>query len=222
MTTTVASFDLAEIFEEAFERAGLEMRGGYDIKKARRCFNMLTTEWANMGFNLWTLEQGTTAVTAGTATYTLDADTIDILEHYLRDSNSRDFQLQRIKLNEYASKVDKSTGNRGRPTQIFVQRLKASTPVTLWPTPASDYTLVYWRLSAIDSLSSGVGSGTSPDIPPRFVPAITLGLAFHLAQSYNESSGRIPFLQAEYGRQFDLASGEDRDRTSVRLIPGGY
>jgi hypothetical protein len=219
---SVASFDLSEIFEEAFERAGMEMRGGYDVKKARRCFNMLTTEWANMGYNLWTVEQGTTAVVAGTATYTLDADTIDIIEHYIRDSNSRDYQLARIKLNEYASKVDKTLTTRGRPTQIFVQRLAATTPVILWPTPDASYTLVYWRLAAIDALSSGVGSGTSPDIPPRFVPAITLGLAFHLAQSYNESSGRIPFLQQEYGRQFDMAAGEDRDRTSVRLIPGGY
>jgi hypothetical protein len=218
----VASFDLAEIFEEAFERAGLEMRGGYDVKKARRCFNMLTTEWANMGYNLWTVEQGTTSLTAGTHTYSLDADTIDIIEHYIRDSGSKDYQLSRIKLNEYASKVDKTTANTGRPTQIFIQRLVASTSVIVWPTPDTAYTLVYWRLAYIDALSSGLGSGTSADIPPRFIPAIIMGLAFHLAQSYNESSGRIPFLQQEYGRQFDMAAGEDRDRTSVRLIPGGY
>ena len=92
------SIDLSEIFEEAFERAGLEIRSGYDLKKARRCFNILTHEWQNRGLNLWTLEQGSTAVTSGDNTYSLDSDTIDILEHVLRDSNGHDILLNRGKL----------------------------------------------------------------------------------------------------------------------------
>lgn len=74
----------------------------------------------------------------------------------------------------------------------------------------------------MDGLSSGGGDGTSADMPPRFIPAIIAGLAYHVAQSYGESAQRIPFLQGEYERQFDLAAGEDRERASVRLVPGGY
>lgn len=209
-----------EIFEEAFERAGLEIRSGYDLRKARRCFNILTLEWANRGLNLWTIEQGTQAITAGDNTYSLDADTIDILEHVIRDSNNKDFTLTRIKLSEWAAKYDKNT--TGQPSQIFVERKKTAVDLTLWPVPNANSTLVYWRLRGMDGLSAGNGASSTGDFPPRFIPAIVSGLAYHIAQSYGESASKVPFLQGEYERQFDLAAGEDRDRSSVRLVPGRW
>ena len=42
----VVTPDLPELFEEAYE-AGLEMRSGYDLKTARRSFQILTLEWQN-------------------------------------------------------------------------------------------------------------------------------------------------------------------------------
>ncbi len=81
---TIVVPDLPELFEEAFERAGLEMRSGYDLKTARRSLNLMTLEWANRGINLWTIEAGTIPLTAGTATYTLPSGTVDIIEHQLR------------------------------------------------------------------------------------------------------------------------------------------
>ena len=80
----VVTPDLPELFEEAYERAGLEMRSGYDLKTARRSLNILTLEWQNRGLNLFTIESNTLSITAGTATYTLPADTIDIIEHQIR------------------------------------------------------------------------------------------------------------------------------------------
>ena len=80
----VVTPDLPELFEEAYERAGLEMRSGYDLKTARRSLNLLTLEWQNRGLNLFTIEAGTLSITAGTATYTLPADTIDLIEHQVR------------------------------------------------------------------------------------------------------------------------------------------
>ena len=41
-------------------------------------------EWQNRGLNLWTIEAGTQVLTAGTATYTLPADTVDVIEHQIR------------------------------------------------------------------------------------------------------------------------------------------
>ena len=61
MTTSGTSsfnLDLNNIVEEAFERCGLELRTGYDLRTARRSLNLLTVEWANRGVNLWTIEQG--------------------------------------------------------------------------------------------------------------------------------------------------------------------
>ena len=95
----VVTPDLKEIFEEAFERAGLEMRSGYDLKTARRSLNLLTLEWQNRGLNLWTIEPGTISLTSGTATYALPADTIDVIEMSLRTgtgANQIDNNVERI------------------------------------------------------------------------------------------------------------------------------
>ena len=128
----VVTPDLPEIFEEAFERAGLEMRSGYDLKTARRSFQILTLEWQNRGINLFTIESGTLSLSAGTATYTMPSDTIDIIEHTIRTgtgTSQLDTNVNRISVSTFAQKSNKNT--QGKPTQIFVQRLAGSTTVTL-------------------------------------------------------------------------------------------
>ena len=72
-TTDTNNFnpDLNEIFEEAFERCGVEMRTGYDFRTARRSLNFLLAEWANRGVNLWTIEQGSINLAQGVVTYDL-------------------------------------------------------------------------------------------------------------------------------------------------------
>ena len=108
----VVTPDLPEIFEEAFERAGLELRSGYDLKTARRSLNLLTLEWQNRGLNLWTIEPGTITLTSGTSTYTLPSDTIDMLEMSLRTgsgSSQTDTHVERISVATYSQKTNKNT-----------------------------------------------------------------------------------------------------------------
>ena len=84
-TSGTAAFnpEFRDLVEEAYERAGLELRSGYDLRTARRSMDFMSLEWQNRGINLWTVEQGTQVLTAGTYTYTMPADTIDLLEHQL-------------------------------------------------------------------------------------------------------------------------------------------
>ena len=82
--TATFNLDIAELCEEAYERAGLEMRSGYDLATARRSLNLMGLEWANRGINLWLVDEGSVTLATGTATYTLPSDTIDLLEHTLR------------------------------------------------------------------------------------------------------------------------------------------
>ena len=108
----VVTPDLPEIFEEAFERAGLEMRSGYDLKTARRSLNILTLEWQNRGINLFTIESGTLSLSAGTATYTMPSDTIDLIEHTIRTGSGTsqlDTNVTRISVSTYAQKSNKNT-----------------------------------------------------------------------------------------------------------------
>ena len=215
----VVTPDMPEIFEEAYERAGLEMRTGYDLKTARRSLNLLTLEWQNRGLNLFTIEAGTLAVTSGTATYTLPADTIDIIEHQIRTGTGTsqvDTALERVSVATYAQQTNKNT--QGRPTQIYVQRLPTETKVTLWPVPDSTttYTISYFRLKGIDGLSSGVGS-TVTSVPPRFVPCLVAGMAYYLAMKKNPQMAAS--LKQEYEFQFQLAAGEDEETASIRFVP---
>jgi len=215
----VVTPDMPEIFEEAFERAGLEMRTGYDLKTARRSLNLLTLEWQNRGLNLFTIEAGTLAVTAGTATYTLPADTIDIIEHQIRTgtgTNQIDTALERVSVATYAQQTNKNT--QGRPTQIYVQRLPTETKVTLWPVPdnTTAYTISYFRLKGIDGLSSGVGSAIS-SVPPRFVPCLVAGMAYYIAMKKNPQMAAN--LKQEYEFQFQLAAGEDEETASIKFVP---
>ena len=215
----VVTPDMPEIFEEAFERAGLEMRTGYDLKTARRSLNLLTLEWQNRGLNLFTIEAGTLAVTAGTATYTLPTDTIDIIEHQIRTgtgTNQIDTSLERVSVATYAQQTNKNT--QGRPTQIYVQRLPTETKVTLWPVPdnTTTYEIAYHRLKGIDGLSSGVGAAIS-SVPPRFVPCLVAGMAYYIAMKKNPQMAAG--LKQEYELQYNLAAGEDEERASIRFVP---
>jgi hypothetical protein len=231
MTTSgTSSFDLqiSDLFEEAYDRAGSELRSGYDFRTARRSFNLLTSEWANRGINLWTVESGTIALVAGTATYNLPVDTIDLIEHVIRQnpgntSTQTDIRISRISVSTYSTIPNKL--NTGRPIQVYINRQSGiATPagiqyptITVWPVPPDNtYTFVYWRLRRLQD--AGNGDGTA-DIPYRFLPALTAGLAYQIAMKIPEAAPRLPMLQAEYERQWTLASEEDREKAPVRFVP---
>jgi hypothetical protein len=231
MTTSgTSSFDIqiTDLFEEAYERAGSEMRSGYDFRTARRSFNLLTMEWANRGINLWTVESGSIPLVAGTATYNLPVDTIDLIEHVIRQnpgntSTQTDISISRISVSTYSTIPNKL--NTGRPIQVYINRQSGvPTPtgiqyptITVWPIPPDNtYTFVYWRLRRIQD--AGNGDGTT-DIPFRMVPALTAGLAYQIAMKLPEAAPRLPMLQAEYERQWQLASEEDREKAPVRFVP---
>ena len=129
MTTTgstLFNMDFTEIAEEAWERAGREMRSGYDLRTARRSMNLMTIEWQNKGINMWTMEQGFINLTAGLPTYALPVDTIDLLEHVIRTgqntaSTQADLTISRISVSTYATIPNKL--QQARPIQVWIQRL---------------------------------------------------------------------------------------------------
>lgn len=228
--TATFQLDFAEIAEEAFERAGLELRSGYDMKTARRSLNLLSAEWSNLGLNLWTIGTGTITMVPGQGTYTVSdgvpADTIDFIEHVIRTNNAgqnTDIVMQRISVSDYAAIPVKTA--QGFPLQIYVNRQIQPT-ITVWPVPDSSqpYTLVYWYLRRMQD--TGNSAANTPDIPIRFLPALIAGLAYYLALKNPEASDRIPMLKSMYEEQFQLAASEDRDRAPDRFLPyigfGGY
>ena len=216
--TTSFNMDFTEIAEEAWERAGREMRSGYDLRTARRSMNLMTIEWQNRGINLWTIDEGTVSLTEGTATYNLPADTIDLLEQVVRTgagTTQQDLTITRISVSTYATIPNKT--DTGRPIQVFIERLRDNPRITVWPVPSSDeYTFVYWRLRRIEDAGSGAQTA---DMNFRFLPCLVAGLAYHIAMKVPELAPRIEMLKAEYEAQFVLAAGEDREKTPFRFVP---
>ena len=219
--TATFNMDLTELVEEAFERAGSEMRTGYDLRTARRSLNLMFTDWANRGINLWTVEQGSQVLTAGTGTYTLPADTVDLLEHVIRTdsgstANQADLSLSRISVSTYSSIPNKLT--TGRPVQVYIDRQAAAPTVNLWPVPdtAETYTLVYWRLRRIQDAGNGVNT---MDVPFRFLNCLTAGLAYYLALKLPNGLERIGLLKQQYDEAWELAATEDREKATFQLVP---
>ena len=214
------NMDFTEIAEEAYERAGSEMRSGYDLRTARRSMNLLTIEWQNRGINLWTIDSGTISLTTGTSQYNLPADTIDLLEHVVRtdsgDTNKQsDININRVSVSTYSSIPNKLT--RGRPLQVWIERLRDTPRINVWPVPDSNnYTFVYYRMRRIEDAGNGVETA---DMNFRFLPCLVSGLAYQLAMKNPELAPRLPTLKTEYEAQFELAAGEDREKASFSLTP---
>lgn len=218
--TTTFDLDLLETIEEAFERCGAEARSGYDYRTARRSMNLMFVDWANRGVNLWTIDSGTIPLVVGTATYTLPADTVDVLDCTIRSNdgvlaNQNDRPLARISNSVYTSTPNKM--NRGFPNQMVVNRLGAAPSITLYPVP-SDATqkLVYWRLRRIQDVTGGTDTN---DVPFRMLPALASGLAYYLSMKIPGAMERMPTLKAVYDEDWQRASDEDREKAPVRFVP---
>jgi hypothetical protein len=219
--TTAFNLDLTELVEESFERCGAELRTGYDLKTARRSLNLLFADWANRGVNLWTVEQGSITLVAGTATYNLPADTVDLLEHVIRTgagvaSTQADLNITRISVSTYATIPNKLA--QARPIQVYINRQSPIPTITVWPVPDSGttYTFVYWRLRRIQDAGSGVNT---MDVPFRFLPCMVAGLAYYLSMKLPGALERMQMLKMQYDEAWDYASTEDREKAAIRFVP---
>jgi hypothetical protein len=241
--TNLFNPDLNEMCEEAFERAGREMRSGYDLRTARRSINLMLADWGNRGINLWTIEQGTINLLQGTNTYDLPVDTVDLLDHVIRTGQNNpatqsDLTITRISSSTYATIPNKLT--QGRPIQVWVQRLTgqdypatsdyspgaiAYPRVTVWPTPNQGtllspyYQFVYWRLRRMQDAGNGINTF---DIPWRFLNCFVAGLAYYIAMKIPEGTPRLEMLKASYDEAWQTAAGEDREKAADRFVPRQY
>lgn len=234
--TSAFNLNLTEIVEEAFERAGSEMRTGYDLRTARRSLNLLFADWANRGINMWTIEQGSILLAQGVATYALPTDTVDLMEHVIRtqpgnQATQADLGISRISISTYASIPNKL--QQARPIQVLINRNSGaqypdglippgvttqSPSVTVWPIPdgSQPYTFVYWRLRRIEDAGNGVNTF---DVPFRMLPCLVAGLSYYLALKIPEGIARLADLKAMYDEAWEIAATEDREKAPVRFVP---
>ena len=143
--TTDFNLNIDEAIEEAHERCGLQVRTGYDLKSSRRALNIMFSEWANRGINVWTVKQRTATVAQNDQSNTTDfaSDIVDVLDVIVRDG-STDYTLDKLSRAEYLNTPVKST--TGRPTQFFFYG-KINPVMYLYPAADEAYTIVYNALT---------------------------------------------------------------------------
>tara|TARA_R110001592_G_scaffold86218_2_gene254513 strand:+ start:2409 stop:3104 length:696 start_codon:yes stop_codon:yes gene_type:complete len=212
--------DVADYVEEAFERCGLELRTGYDLKTATRSLNLLLAEWSNRGLNQWTVAQKTIPMVADTTIYDVDSTnptaTIDVLDVFIRETiggTATDVPLSRMSRAEYSHVATKSTV--GKPNQFYVNKLLSPT-ITVWPAPdkSSTYTVYVNALIRMDDADAGANT---MQVPFRFYPCLAAGLAYYIA--LKKAPDRVEMLKALYEEEFTRALSQDEERASFRVSP---
>ena len=209
--STDFELDVVEYIEEAFERCGLEVRTGYDLKTARRSLNLMLAEWANRGLNQWTIKQRTLSLVKSDGEYDLGTDIIDVLSVVVRRDNT-DFSVERISRDTYLSIPNKTT--EGRTNQFFLDR-QITPNLKIWPVPENSTDVIYYdALTRVDDADTQVNT---LDVPFRFYPCLAAGLAYYIAMK--KAPERIQLLKAAYEEEFLSAMTEDRDRASFNVVP---
>ena len=212
--------DVADYVEEAFERCGLELRTGYDLKSATRSLNLMLAEWANRGLNQWTVQEKTLDMVKDTATYNIDSTNatapIDVLDVFIRETvgtETTDLPLTRLSRAEYAHITTKSS--TGKPNQYFIN--KQTTPtIKVWPTPDKSSTYVV-HMNVLTRMDDADAGANTLDMPFRFYPCLAAGLAYYI--SLKRAPERTGLLKGLYEEEFQRAMSTDEDRASLNITP---
>tara|TARA_R110002020_G_scaffold165874_1_gene353675 strand:- start:162 stop:857 length:696 start_codon:yes stop_codon:yes gene_type:complete len=223
--TYTFNLDLGDVMEEAYEQCGLELRSGFDYRTARRSLNLLMLDWQNRGLNLWTVKGTTLALTPGTGAYTLTGEKLDIIDAFMRTNDGdatkqSDLMMQRISISQYSHQTNKLL--QGRPIQYWVERAPTGITINVWPMPDSSqtWTLGYYYMERVED--AGSPASLNMDVPARFLPCLTAGLAYMIAIKKPEAAAKISFLKENYEEQWAMASDSDREKASLYVVPGGY
>ena len=233
------TFAIEEIIEEAYERLGIQVSSGYQLKTARRSLNILFQEWGNRGIHYWEVGEanidliegqaeynffratgdGTSAVTNPANTYGV----ADVLEATLRSNRTQttqaDSSLTKISRATYSALSSKLS--KGTPAQFFVQRFVDKTTITVYPTADSSNAskdLHFYYLKRIQDVDSTYTDAT--DLPYRFVPCMVSGLAFYLSQKVNPQLTQT--MKLYYEDELARALSEDGSAASTYITPKNY
>ena len=220
--TTTFNLDIGDIIEEAYDLCGMEVRSGYEYRGAKRALNLVFLEWQNKGTNLWSIEQNTQAITAGTNSYALPSSALDVVDAFIRTdsgdiSKQFDQRLNRISRTEYNHQATKL--NQSKPTQFYIDKGTSTSNIVLWSTPDSTatYTLVYDYIQRIED--AGEPTSNNADVPARYLPCLTYALAYNIACKNPEALNRVPMIKQRYDELWGDVSDADREKASVRFVP---
>ena len=237
-TTFESGFDIDDIIQEAYDRIGIRAVSGYQLKSARRSLNIMFQEWANRGLHYWQIANLDIDLVEGQAEYTFFRSTADgtsstsvpngvtgvhdVLEATFRTGRGTtsqvDSALTKINRSTYSGLSNKL--NKSQPTQYYVQRFINKTVVTLYPTPDASAASNHVSLYYIKRIQDAGAYQNDADVPYRFVPCMTSGLSFYLAQKYQPELAQA--MKLYYEDELQRALVEDGSSSSTFITPQAY
>lgn len=211
----------AEFVLNAYSRIGLrrEQLTAQHLSDAALECNLINTSWSNRGPNLWKTELITQALTEGTATYVLPRRIINFMAVYLTvdqgSGSTYDRILSPLSTFDYASIPNKTT--QAPSTSYWWERVPTS-QITMWPVPddTATYTLNLQAIVQIEDVS--LPSGTTLNLPFRWLDAFTASLAHRLARIYRPDMEAI--RKADADEAWTIAATEDIEYTPMWILPG--
>ena len=223
-------FSIADIVEEAYERIGIQGVSGYQLKGARRSLNILFQEWANRGLHYWEIANNNFTLVADQSVYTMFRSTgdgtssttavygvDDVLEASFRNNNV-DTPLTKINRSQYQALSNKTS--TGTPSQYYVQRFIDKITVTLYLTPGSNEAGKFINYYYVKRIQDAGDYTNDADVPYRFVPCMTAGLAYYLA--IKNAPDRVQMLKMLYEDELQRALQEDGSSSSTYISPKVY
>ena len=192
------------------------------MQSARMAANMMLSRWANQGVNLWAVDLITVPLVQGTSTYSVDANTVVMLDTYIQTDNGSGQPIDRLILpisrTEYASYPNKD--QQGFTTTYWFDRLLSPT-VTLWPVPDGTTTsLKYYRVRQIQD--ANLQSGQQVEIPYLWLEAFAYGLAQRLATIW--SPDKAMALKPLADEAYNIAAAQNVETAQQYISPmiSGY
>ncbi len=210
---------LGEITLYAYQLIGLRPTSLVQehFESARMATNMMLARWSNQGVNLWAVDLITTPLVAGQSTYSVDANTVMILDAYIV-SNNIDRIIMPVSRTEYASYPNKA--QQGFPTTFWFDRLIAPT-VTVWPVPdGSQTSLKYYRVRRVQD--ANLANGQNVEIPYLWLEAFADALSYRLARIWAPQLAVA--LKGQADESYQIAADQNVETAAQYISPqiGGY
>lgn len=205
----------------AFERIKIrapEIRQEHMLS-ARREMNLLQAELANRQVNLWSVELLSVTLTDGTATYSLPARVVMVLDAYLSlnngDTDQTDRYLTPLSRTQYASYAMKQTA--GPPTSYWFNR-QLTPEITTYPVCDANSTYVINYYACVQLEDATITGGTTPNVPYLWYDVIVAGMAYRLARIYAQPLEAI--RKQDYADAWSVAAAQNTEYVPMTVTPG--
>ena len=210
------NLEIGDVIQEATEMIGGEVTLGEEPRSARRSINLILSDWQNSGVCLWTTNTTTVSVAASTSQVSLGSHVSDVMQVVVNRDDT-DLEMTRISYEEYLKIPNK--GQTGRPSQYAIKRFSDNVQLFMWSVP--DVNTDKLKIEKIDYMQDVDKSAIqNADMPRRFLPALTTGLAYYMSlKRPGISEARAKFLKAEYEERLGFAMTEDKERASLYITP---